>query len=85
MATKFLTSLKPVAEADDTFVEVDGQLSGDEANSDDDHKFSRLVDDISKLDPKKKKEYMWKAKRFEAKTDINEYNITKGIFLFNHH
>lgn len=78
MASKFLKSLKPVAETDGAFVEVDDQLSADEANSDDDRNYSKLADDISNLDPKKKKELKWKATRFEAKKDINEFNITKS-------
>ncbi|CAG2160014.1 unnamed protein product [Oppiella nova] len=78
MSAKILKRIN--AQKDEEFVsageDIDDNASAD--GSDDDVNHSQLLTDIARLDPKTQKALKWKATRFEPKSDVNEYNLSKS-------
>ena len=78
MSAKILKRIN--AQKDEEFVsageDIDDNASAD--GSDDDINHSQLLTDIARLDPKTQKALKWKATRFEPKSDVNEYNLSKS-------
>jgi len=83
MSSKLFKSIVPKNDDEESdFVSIDRELepNEDEANdgSDQEISHSKLINDISLLSSNNKKSFKWKATRFESKSDVNEFNLSKS-------